>query len=271
MTTTNNRPDLLARLTDGISQLTTSEQWQRYLDFQGRFHRYSANNVVLISMQCPEASRVAGFNAWRKMGRFVRKGEKAIWILAPMVYKQAEAADGDDERVIRGFKPVAVFDVSQTDGEELPEVCNRLTGDAPAEIFDTLRSFAHGIGFSVEDAELPGSVNGDCSHSERRIRVEVSNSPAQRVKTLAHELAHALLHEQYDNRPLAELEAESVAYVTCQALGVDSSDYSFGYVATWAGDGDKAIASIKASCELIQKAAAEMLRPFEAEVREEAA
>ena len=132
MTTTNNRPDLLARLTDGISQLTTSEQWQRYLDFQGRFHRYSANNVVLIAMQSPEASRVAGFNAWRKMGRFVRKGEKAIWILAPMVYKQAEAEDGDDDRVIRGFKPVAVFDVSQTDGEELPEVCTRLTADAPA-------------------------------------------------------------------------------------------------------------------------------------------
>ena len=271
MTATSNRPDLLARLTDGISKLTTSEQWQRYLDFQGRFHRYSANNVVLISMQCPEATRVAGFNAWRKMGRFVRKGEKAIWILAPMVYKQAEAADGDYERVIRGFKPVAVFDLSQTDGEELPEVCNRLTADAPADLFERLRSVAEAHGFSVEDAELSGSVNGDCSHSERRIRVEVRNAPAQRVKTLAHELAHALLHEHFDSRPLAELEAESVAYVTCQALGVDSSDYSFGYVASWAGDGDTAIAAIKASCERIQKAAAEILRAFEPDEQEEAA
>ncbi|MGH9205892.1 MAG: ImmA/IrrE family metallo-endopeptidase, partial [Acidimicrobiales bacterium] len=123
----------------------------------------------------------------------------------------------------------------------------------------------------VEDHEFAGSTNGDCCYAARRIRVELSNSPAQRVKTLAHELAHALLHETFDNRALAELEAESTAYVVCRALGIDSSDYSFAYASTWAGGGDEAIAGIKASCERIQKAAATILRSFELPEREQAA
>ena len=98
-----------------------------------------------------------------------------------------------------------------------------------------LVNVARSIGFTVEDHEFNGSANGDCCHADHRIRVETTNTPAQRVKTLAHELAHALLHESYDNRALAELEAESTAYVVCQVLGIDSGDYSFGYVATWAG------------------------------------
>ena len=142
-------------------------------------------------------------------------------------------------------------------------VCHTLAGDDPAGIFARLIEFATSIGFTVEDAELPGSVNGDCTHELHRIRVEISNSPAQRVKTLAHD--HALLHEQFDNRALAELEAESMAYVICQALGLDTSDYSFGYVAGWAGGGEQAIAGIKGSCERIQKAAASVLQSFEVE------
>ena len=113
------------------------------------------------------------------------------------------------------------------------------------------------------NGEGHANPNGDCTHSEHRIRVETRNTPAQRVKTLAHEIAHALLHEQFDSRALAELEAESTAYVVCQSLGLDSSDYSFGYVATWAGGGEQAIAGIKASCERIQRTAATILRAFE--------
>lgn len=144
-------------------------------------------------------------------------------------------------------------------------VCHKLSGDDPAGIFARLIEFATSIGFTVEDAELPGSVNGDCTLELHRIRVEISNAPAQRVKKLAHEIGHALLHEQFDNRALAELEAESTAYVICQALNLDTSDYSFGYVAGWAGGGDQAIAGIKGSCERIQKAAASVLLPFEVE------
>ena len=112
---------------------------------------------------------------------------------------------------------------------------------------------------------MPGSTNGDCTYELHRIRVEVSNSPAQRVKTLAHEIAHAILHEGFKDRRLAELEAESTAYVVCASLGINSEDYSFGYVATWAGGGDEAVAGIKASCDRIQKTAASILRSFEAD------
>ena len=265
----NNHPELVARLTEGIGSLTSSEEWQRYLEFQSRFHQYSFGNVLLIAAQCHQASRVAGFNAWRKLNRFVRKGEKAIWVLAPMVYKNAE--DGETDRAIRGFKFVPVFDIAQTDGEESPSICNRLEGDDPKGRFAQLVTVAQSIGFTVEDHEFNGSTNGDCCHGDHRIRVETTNTAAQRVKTLVHELAHALLHESYDNRALAELEAESTAYVVCQTLGIDSGDYSFGYLATWAGDGDRAIAGIKASCERIQKSAAAILQAFDPEAENEAA
>lgn len=263
MTAKNNHPELIAQLTEGISNLTSAEDWQHYLDFQSRFHRYSFGNVLLIAAQCHEATRVAGFNAWRKMNRFVRKGEKAIFILAPMVYKNADSADDEDERVIRGFKWVPVFDIVQTDGEEMPSVCNRLAGDDPDGLFGQLVAVAQSIGFSVHETEIPGSANGDCTYDLKRIRVEVTNSPAQRVKTLAHEIAHAMLHEDVKDRRLAELEAESTSFVICQSLGLDTSDYAFGYVATWAGGGDEAIAGIKASCDRIQKTAARVLRSFE--------
>ena len=164
-----------------------------------------------------------------------------------------------------------VFDVAQTDGEELPSICNRLDGEDPAGHYAQLLSVAQSLGFTVVDHGFDGSTNGDCNHAEHRIRVEVRNTPAQRVKTLAHEIGHALLHEKFDSRAVAELEAESTAYVVCQSLGFDTSDYSFGYVATWAGGGDQAIAGIKASCERIQKSAATILRAFEPVEREEAA
>jgi len=265
----NNHPELFAQLTEGITALTSSEEWQRYLDFQSRFHHYSFGNVLLIAAQCHRATRVAGFNAWRKLNRLVRRGEKAIWVLAPMVYKDVE--DGETDRVVRGFKFVPVFDIAQTDGEGLPSICNRLEGGDPKGRYAQLVTVAQSCGFSVEDHEFNGNASGDCCHADHRIRVETTNTPAHRVKTLAHELAHALLHESYENRALAELEAESTAYVVCQGLGIDSGDYSFGYVATWAGDGDLAVAGIKASCERIQKSAGAILQYFELAAADQAA
>ena len=268
MTATHRHPELLEKLAEGIGNLTSSEQWQRHLDVQSRFHRYSFGNVLLIAAQRPEATQVAGFNAWRKLNRSVRKGEKAIWILAPMVYRTSDThADNDDERVIRGFKFVPVFDLAQTDGDALPAVCHQLDGDDPAGHYAQLVSVAQSIGFTVEDHELAGP-NGDCCHSERRIRVEARNMPVQRVKTLAHELGHAILHEPGEDRPrsraLLELEAESVAYVVCQNLSIETSDYSFGYVATWAGGGSEAREAIKAYGTRIQRAADQILTAVEA-------
>ena len=268
--TGTTKTDVLDRLTEGIEQLTSSERWQDWLNMQSRFHHYSFNNTLLILKQFPEATRVAGYNAWRKLDRFVRKGEKGIWILAPMVYKtDANESTAKDEatKVIRGFKPVPVFDLSQTDGQDLPEVCIRLTGDEPGDAYDHLRTVAQGLGFTVEEEYLTGQ-NGDCNHVERRIRIEARNDERQQVKTLAHELGHAILHApgdgRPDSRPLIELEAESVAYVVCQNLGINTDDYSFGYVATWVGGSDEARDAIKASGSRIQKAADQILTAIEA-------
>jgi antirestriction protein ArdC len=259
----NNHPELIDQLVDGIKSLTTSEEWRHYLDLQSRFHRYSFGNILLIDAQRHEATRVAGFNAWRKLNRFVRKGEKAIWILAPMVYKNADAEEGGHDQIIRRFKFVPVFDIAQTDGEELPSSSRRLGGNDQNGLYADLVAVAQSIDFTVQDHEFGGTTNGDCSHFERRIRVETTNSPAQRTKTLAHEIAHALLHEKCDNRLVAELEAESTAFVVCHVLGLDTSFYSFGYVASWAGGAEQAIAGIKRSCDRIQKTAARILGFFE--------
>lgn len=277
--TETTKANILDRLTEGITQLTSSDRWQDWLNMQSRFHHYSFNNTLLILTQRPDATRVAGFNAWRKLDRFVRKGEKGIWILAPMVYKTDggdDAADDTTKRVLRGFKPVPVFDLSQTDGQELPEICARLDGDDTGNVFLRLRTVAATLGFSVEDTDdLSDGVNGDCSHDLHRIRVRMSNAPLQRVKTLAHELGHAILHTPGDGRPdsraLMELEAESVAFIVCANHGINSDDYSFGYVTGWAGGGDEARDAIKASGGRIQRAADSILTAMSGEEMAEVA
>ncbi len=265
MTTKNTRSDLLTQLKDGIARLTSSEAWCDYLAFQSRFHHYSYGNALLIAAQCPAATHVAGFTTWRKLQRSVRKGEKAIWILAPMVGKRSANDDPDADQFVRGFKYVAVFDIGQTVGEVPPAVCTKLSGDDPSRFYVRFVEVARCFGFGVADYAFGDTTNGDCNVSEHHIRVEARNSPAQRIKTLVHELAHALLHERVTDRPLAELEAESTAYIVCRAMGMDTGDYSFGYVASWAGGGETAIANIKSSCGRIQKAASIILRSFDAE------
>jgi len=251
------RPDLTAALRAGIAQLTSSAQWQRFLRYQSAFHHYSFGNVLLIAAQRPSASRVAGFATWRSLGRWVRRGESAIWILAP-VHRRGPHADGhdqrsDDERAARSlrFRRVAVFDIAQTDGAAPPDVVRRLTGPDATSAYPSLVAHAQSLGFSVVGASLDGASNGDCDFDRRRIRVEEANEPAQRTKTLVHELAHAVLHEHESDRALAELEAESVAFVVCRAIGLDTGAYSFGYVASWAGGGQAALDAIRRSGERI--------------------
>jgi IrrE N-terminal-like domain len=158
-----------------------------------------------------------------------------------------EPNSDEPTKVIRCFKPAPVFDVAQTDGAELPEVCIRLDGEDEPGLFERLRTVAASIGFSVDDADDLNGANGMCTHDEHRIQVAASNAPVQRVKTLAHELGHAILHAPGEGRPdsraVLELEAESVAYVVCAAAGITSDDYSFGYVATWSGGCDEALAA----------------------------
>jgi hypothetical protein len=255
MNPADRHPEILDRLSAGIAELTNSDRWRRHLGFQSRSRQYSFGNVILIVSQCPEATNVAGFRTWTRLGRHVQKGQRAIWILAPMITLKGSVGPSDDDREICGFKYVPVFDISQTDGEDVPEVCSRLAGDDPGACFSRLVGAAQALDYTVEDAELAPGTNGLCSFHARRIEVEVRNSPAQRVKTLAHEIAHAVMHEGHQDRSLAELEAESTAYVVCQQFGLDSGAYSFGYVATWAGGGEQAVSRIRASCANIQRAA----------------
>ena len=272
MTEDSRKDEIIAELTAGIAQLTSSAEWTAWLDVQSRFHRYSFQNTLLIHLQRPDATNVAGFNTWRRMGRMVRKGEKGIAILAPVVRRTRVEDEDGEQRVIVGspsaFKIAHVFDLAQTDGRELPaSPVHRLEGDDTDRAFLQLMKVAAGIGFSVEFAEFSDDRNGDCTPDEKRIRVRQGLAPAQCVKTLAHELAHAILHSESDcntERSLKELEAESTAYVVCAAIGLDTGSYTFGYVAVWAGGGDQAIAGIKAAGANIHRAADHILSQLEA-------
>jgi N-terminal domain of anti-restriction factor ArdC len=222
------KDDALDRLSDGIAQLTSSDAWRAWLRVQARFHRYSFNNTVLIQLQYPRATRIAGFGAWLKLGRHVRRGEQAIWILGPVTRRVAAEDDQEAARVVTAFRPVAVFALEQTEGEALPEPCTRLAGNDPLGVFTDLVRVAATLGFDVEEHVFADETNGDCAHALHRIRVRTDLAPAHRTKTLCHELAHALLHADVTDRALAELEAESIAFIVCDALGIDAGAWSFG-------------------------------------------
>ena len=241
--------DALAELENGIRGLTTSALWRDFLRMQTTFHSYSYRNALLILRQRPEATQVTGFRSWRSLGRSVMRGERAIWILAPR--NRPGDRNEDRERPVGGFVSVPVFDVSQTTGRPLPEVCQRLLGMEGAVCLDGLTSVASHLGFRVEFTELSDGVNGECSSVHRLIRIERRNASAQMVKSLAHELAHAILHGDVPDRLRAELEAESAAFIICRRLGIETGGYSFGYVASWAGGGDRAVAEIWRSCDRI--------------------
>ncbi len=261
-----DRTESLDQLRQGIAQLTSTEAWQRWLRVQRRLYRYSAGNAILIHCQFPEATHVAGFRTWLQLGRHVRKGEKGIAILAPIVrrVRVQDGETGDDTIVVSSpsaFRVTHVFDVTQTDGEELQAApVATLEGDDPDALYPRLRSVAAAIGYTVEEDYLDGQ-NGECTPGDRRIRIDVRNQPAQQLKTLVHELAHAILHDGPTGLPRErkELEAESVAYIVCAGLGLDSSAYSFGYVATWMGGGEEAQRAISESAQRIQRAARRIL------------
>jgi antirestriction protein ArdC len=262
MTTQSASTDALDRLREGIAALTTSEQWLCWLTAHRRFHKYSFGNTLLISLQRPDATHVAGFHTWLQLGRHVRKGEKGIVIIAPVAPRIRIEDESGDEHTIAGparaFRTAHVFDIAQTDGNDLPVApVERLAGDAPDNLYTQLRAVAASLAYSVEEDYLDGGRNGDCNSTHRRIRIEVRNAPAQQVKTLAHELAHAILHGDgfAGTREIAELEAESVAFLVCDGLDINSSTYTFGYVATWAGGGKKAVEAITASGQRIVRAA----------------
>ena len=266
--TTNTREKVKAiteQLEQGVKDLFSSDRFAEYLQVMSRFHRYSARNSLLILMQCPDASHVAGFNAWKKdFHRYVKKGEKAISILAPCkrkFTKQIETEDGLEEKEIEymAYMPVSVFDVSQTEGEDLPTIAKELTGEADAELIDKLTALSPvPVSFEV----VTGGAKGYYSH-DGKIVINQGMSGQQTAKTMIHEIAHAILHNKTDgaekdaDQRTREVQAESTAYTVCNYLGIDTSDYSFGYVAGWSSGKDAK--ELQASLEVIRKTAADMI------------
>lgn len=284
--------EITDKLETGISDLYESDRYAAYLQCLSKFHYYSYGNVMLILLQCPGASRIAGFNTWKKeFGRTVKKGERGIRILAPCPYRRLEETEKLDPNTQRpvldangkpvmetalvqkqGFKIVSVFDVSQTEGRELPlPGVSELTGSVEgyAALTAALRELSP---VPVETAPISGSAKGYFSHTEQRIVLRSDMSETQTVKTLIHEITHAKLHDlspmgstasskPVKDRRTREVEAESVAYVVCQHFGIDTSDYSFAYIAGWSKG--RELNELKASLDCIRETAAELIEGVE--------
>ena len=289
--------EITDRLEQGITELFDSERYKEYLRVMSKFHNYSFNNTLLIAMQKPDASLIAGFSAWKNnFGRNVMKGQKGIKILAPSPFKikkEMEKIDPQTQKVIIGkdgkpvteekeitipaFKVVSVFDVSQTEGKEIPNIAvNMLTGDVEhyKEVFAALEKTSPvPVGFE----KIEGGAHGYYHLEDKRIALDEGMSELQTLKTLIHEIAHAKLHdidlnaplEDLENRPdrrTREVQAESIAYTVCQHYGLDTSDYSFGYVAGWSAG--RELAELKSSLETIRSAAAEIINSIDGHIAE---
>lgn len=287
--------ELTDKLENGIRELYASGRYAAYLSAMSKFHRYSFGNALLILLQCPHATRVAGYTTWKRdFGRNVKRHEKGISILAPCPTKRyiwTEAKDPHTGIVRRNpdgspimetslvtvtrFKVATVFDVSQTEGRELPSIgVTQLTGNVEdfQYYYDSLVAVSP---VPVVVDRVPGNANGYFSSSEQRIVLRSGLSEVQTIKTLVHEIAHAKLHdapkvpaEQQKDRRQKEVEAESVAYVVCQHFGIETSEYSFGYVAGWSKD--KELCTLKDSLDVIHKTAGEIIATLEGSQKEHA-
>lgn len=272
--------ELTDQLENGVRELYASGRYEEYLRMMSKFHQYSIGNVMLIYLQCPHATQVAGYRRWKEnFGRQVKRGEKGIKILAPCPYKrileqeQTGPEDGQQADTVLRFKVATVFDVSQTEGRELPTLgVDELTGDVPgyAELYDRLTAYAP---VPVEVEPVPGEAKGYFSTQEQRIVLRPGMSQVQTLKTLVHEIAHSKLHtpeqmkpEEQKGRREKEVEAESVAYVVCRHFGIDTSDYSFGHVAGWSKG--KELAELKLSLEIVRNTAAEIINTIQPPERE---
>ena len=280
---------LTEKLEAGVKEVFESEKYKTYLKAMSRFHHYSFGNVMLILMQCPEASLVAGYTAWKKQfGRTVKKGEHGIQIIAPVKRSKLvsqDKLDPDTQQPVigpdgkpekepvfvqyQGFQVAYVFDVSQTEGRELPSLgVDELTGDVPN--FDAMFSAVEAISPVPVEFRPASAAKGCYNHLERKIYVNEGMSQVQTLKTLIHETAHALLHASSvlddeipkKDRHTKEVEAESIAYVVCQHFGIDTSDYSFPYVTCWSRG--KELPELKASLECISKTASSLITSMEA-------
>ena len=252
--------EVLLMLAEGVEDLKTGEDWAHMLRFQRRFHQYSFRNLVLIMKQMPSATCIAGFNTWKTQGRTVRKGERGLRILAPLLAKR-EDENGEESTSIFGFKTVCVFDIAQTEGAAVPTLTKELEcSDTERAIaaFECLKDFTEEVlSIPVEVEAMDEGQGGYLSLSERRIAINKTSNCLHRAKTLAHELGHALLHLDSDVEQalnVQEVEAESVAFCIMNAFGFDTSSFSFGYVASWSGgDAQQVLESADRICKAVKR------------------
>ena len=265
--------EALKELSSALQQ-GKSEKLLGYLGMMSRFHNYSFGNCILIAMQKPDATLVAGFGKWKEMNRFVKKGEKGIAILAPLVGKKKmdaettvsqsetpkETPTGESPKVLYGFRIVYVFDVTQTEGQELPEFAS-LGGD-PGDKIEKLETIIRGKGIAVEYVEsLPFDANGMSEGG--KITINSTRPKPQMFSTMVHELAHELLHwgdrRESTTKVIRETEAESVAFVVCRAVGLECSTKASDYIQLWSGD----VKVLMQSLELIRNIASKILTELE--------
>ena len=286
--------EITERLEQGVKDIFTSEMYTKYLLTMSKFHNYSFNNTLLIAMQRPDATLVAGYNAWKnKFNRYVKKGEKGIQIIAPAPVKEREEREKIDkdtgltvlnesgepeievvERVIPRFRVTTVFDYAQTDGEPLPTLeVNELT--ARVKDYTLLKEAIEQVSpVPIRFGEIEGNAKGYYRHVDKEICVRADMGESQTIKTMIHEVAHAMLHDsdqmkqrgEEKDKLTKETEAESIAFTVCSALGIDTSDYSFPYVASWASG--KELKELKDSMDTIRLTAADFLEKLETAVAE---
>ena len=276
-----NSEEALNKTEAGINELIAaleqgkSEALVQFLEFQARFHAYSFRNCLLIAIQNSSATYVAGFQRWKSLGRYVKKGEQGIMILAPMVRRQKAKAEGSEEeseagteqaQAVSGFRAVHVFDVSQTEGKELPEF-SRVSGD-PGDKLLLLSDIVKERGIELCYAESLGGADGRSEGG--KIQIREGMDPAHEFAVLAHELAHELLHRterrKETTRRIRELEAEAVAFVVSNAVGLEGLTRSSDYIQLYSGDKEMLLASL----DHIQRVAAEIIEDLEtADARKE--
>ena len=283
--------EITKKLENGVKDIFRSENYKDYLNFCAKLPRYSVNNQILIMMQKPDATMCQSYNGWKEMNRFVKKGEKGIRILAPAPYKMQKEQDKMDsfgkpvldkdgepvketvEVTVNAFKPVSTFDITQTEGDPVPTVgVSELTGSV--EGYETLlTAIKEVVPVPISFEQIDSGAKGFFNPEENRIVVQEGMSQAQTVKTLLHEASHQALHfreamdanSEQKSRNQKETEAESVAYVVCQHYGIDTSDYSFAYVATWSAD--KEMPELKASLDTVRRAAAQLIVKIDEKVQ----
>ena len=286
--------ELTDKLEQGLQDLFNSDSYRNYLSTMSKFHNYSFNNTLLIAMQKPDATLVAGYKAWQKnFERHVNKGEKAIRILAPAPYKIKEERDKIDpvtqellldkdgnpqkeevEITIPAFRAVSVFDLSQTDGKPIPELASKELLSDVEGYQDLIRAVEAISPVPIELEEIAGDSKGYYDREAKRIAVQENMSESQTLKTMIHEVAHSKLHskeveqdeQMRKDRNTKEVEAESVAYTVCQHFGVDTSDYSFGYIAGWSSGRDTK--ELRSSMDTIRRTASELITGIEEQLQE---